>query len=287
MLSFSGEKKYVCHNCDQQFENPNPLKIHLALACDQLKKQELWSRLENISALRNEVRHKSLISVETPPFPSCTPFTTSMEGFKLELPTKQTVHKSLMISVPKDLSTVSTHLHNSNVSSTVPSTIKLKESETVSHQTQNIRHHIKPVLESSDSRTSAFRPYLNKLPFSTEGTQKKTEMSTMPNILSTIQPSLFIKPRYIDDSSHMNTTRSTSIAEHLNRISHKHNMSPSSHFPLQHSTTNPRNEFHHAAEMETLVSNLGRSKQGHLCIYCGKIYSRKYGLKIHIRYINA
>ncbi|KAI9559855.1 zinc finger protein [Daphnia sinensis] len=26
-----------------------------------------------------------------------------------------------------------------------------------------------------------------------------------------------------------------------------------------------------------------RSKHGHICIYCGKIYSRKYGLKIHIR----
>ncbi|GLG92987.1 Transcription factor hamlet [Gryllus bimaculatus] len=39
----------------------------------------------------------------------------------------------------------------------------------------------------------------------------------------------------------------------------------------------------HPSEMETLVSNLGTSKHGHLCIYCGKIYSRKYGLKIHIR----
>lgn len=39
------------------------------------------------------------------------------------------------------------------------------------------------------------------------------------------------------------------------------------------------------AEMETIVSNLGHSEQGHLCIYCGKVYSRKYGLKIHIRYI--
>lgn len=38
------------------------------------------------------------------------------------------------------------------------------------------------------------------------------------------------------------------------------------------------------AEMETIVSNLGHSDQGHLCIYCGKVYSRKYGLKIHIRY---
>lgn len=40
---------------------------------------------------------------------------------------------------------------------------------------------------------------------------------------------------------------------------------------------------HPAAQVETLVSHLGRSKHGHVCIYCGKIYSRKYGLKIHIR----
>ncbi|XP_057365405.1 PR domain zinc finger protein 13-like [Daphnia carinata] len=38
-----------------------------------------------------------------------------------------------------------------------------------------------------------------------------------------------------------------------------------------------------AAQVETIVSHLGRSKHGHICIYCGKIYSRKYGLKIHIR----
>lgn len=38
-----------------------------------------------------------------------------------------------------------------------------------------------------------------------------------------------------------------------------------------------------AAHLETMVSNMGTSKQGHLCIYCGKLYSRKYGLKIHIR----
>lgn len=32
-----------------------------------------------------------------------------------------------------------------------------------------------------------------------------------------------------------------------------------------------------AAHLETIVSNMGTSKQGHLCIYCGKLYSRKYG----------
>lgn len=37
------------------------------------------------------------------------------------------------------------------------------------------------------------------------------------------------------------------------------------------------------AHIESLVSSLGKSKQGHICLYCGKCYSRKYGLKIHIR----
>ncbi|RUS74799.1 hypothetical protein EGW08_017428 [Elysia chlorotica] len=30
-----------------------------------------------------------------------------------------------------------------------------------------------------------------------------------------------------------------------------------------------------------------KSKKGHLCIYCGKVYSRKYGLKIHMRTHNG
>ncbi|KAE8752242.1 hypothetical protein FOCC_FOCC001035, partial [Frankliniella occidentalis] len=54
--------------------------------------------------------------------------------------------------------------------------------------------------------------------------------------------------------------------------------------PPQHAVQAHQASYHqHASDMETLVSNLGRSKQGHLCIYCGKVYSRKYGLKIHIR----
>ncbi|CAH1183085.1 unnamed protein product [Phaedon cochleariae] len=41
--------------------------------------------------------------------------------------------------------------------------------------------------------------------------------------------------------------------------------------------------YNDEAHIETLVSSLGRSRQGHVCLYCGKCYSRKYGLKIHIR----
>ncbi|XP_023703836.2 zinc finger protein 420 [Cryptotermes secundus] len=66
------------------------------------------------------------------------------------------------------------------------------------------------------------------------------------------------------------------------RSYNKQDVLPPSNFQQQSSIATTAG-FSHAAEMETLVSNLGRSKKGHLCIYCGKIYSRKYGLKIHIR----
>lgn len=37
------------------------------------------------------------------------------------------------------------------------------------------------------------------------------------------------------------------------------------------------------AELEALATAWGRVPAGHLCLYCGKVYSRRYGLKIHIR----
>ncbi|CAH2074873.1 unnamed protein product, partial [Iphiclides podalirius] len=38
----------------------------------------------------------------------------------------------------------------------------------------------------------------------------------------------------------------------------------------------------HAA-VEALAAAWGRARGAHACLYCGKLYSRKYGLKIHIR----
>lgn len=37
------------------------------------------------------------------------------------------------------------------------------------------------------------------------------------------------------------------------------------------------------ADLEALATAWGRVPAGHLCLYCGKVYSRRYGLKIHIR----
>jgi PR domain zinc finger protein 13 len=60
-----------------------------------------------------------------------------------------------------------------------------------------------------------------------------------------------------------------------------HSITPSS--PSFISNTEHQSILQAAARLETIVSNMGTSKQGHICIYCGKFYSRKYGLKIHIR----
>uniref|UniRef100_A0A5S6QUG9 C2H2-type domain-containing protein n=1 Tax=Trichuris muris TaxID=70415 RepID=A0A5S6QUG9_TRIMR len=35
--------------------------------------------------------------------------------------------------------------------------------------------------------------------------------------------------------------------------------------------------------IELVATTLGRTASGHRCVYCGKLYSRKYGLKIHLR----
>ncbi|XP_055526894.1 histone-lysine N-methyltransferase MECOM [Wyeomyia smithii] len=97
-------------------------------------------------------------------------------------------------------------------------------------------------------RSSAFRPVLTS-------TAIKVELS----------PPLPMPP--------LNKSPPTPQSHH-HHLHHRHHQ----HNPLADESTMVT-----AAHLETIVSNMGSSKQGHICIYCGKLYSRKYGLKIHIR----
>ncbi|XP_017482766.1 PREDICTED: PR domain zinc finger protein 13-like, partial [Rhagoletis zephyria] len=90
---------------------------------------------------------------------------------------------------------------------------------------------------------------------------------------------------FSNPNAHSSTAVTPSAAlSFLPPISSVSSVLPHMHHLLQPATgigaTNPLNA---AAQIEAIVSNMGASKQGHLCIYCGKVYSRKYGLKIHIR----
>ena len=51
------------------------------------------------------------------------------------------------------------------------------------------------------------------------------------------------------------------------------------------SSSAPSEDLHDNEQMDAYQNSLLElsSRQGHMCLYCGKFYSRKYGLKIHLR----
>ncbi|CAG7836061.1 unnamed protein product [Allacma fusca] len=93
-------------------------------------------------------------------------------------------------------------------------------------------------------------------------------ISTFP--LNTVRASCFIPPRVLPENA-------TGVATSTFNIGH---ISPSQH---QNNNIQPEPHRNDHAHLETIVSNMGKAKNGHVCLYCGKLYSRKYGLKIHIR----
>ncbi|KOC70749.1 PR domain zinc finger protein 13 [Habropoda laboriosa] len=170
--NIQGQNRYICHMCNNLFEYPNPLKIHLALKCNRLDANHLWSVLAKDASVTN---------------------------------------------------------NDSPNSSNQPSPNSSSTQISPNSSTQ-----VSPVRKDTGYRQSAFKPYANQ-----------------SNFFANVCP----------------LTRDENVVTSYN----------------VQTTAAPLSTDVHAAHMETIVSNLGKSKQGHLCIYCGKVYSRKYGLKIHIR----
>jgi hypothetical protein len=169
--NIQGQKCYICHHCLRIFENPNPLKIHLATSCDRFDENILWQRIQ--SEILGRHQRKML---------------TQNQG-----------------------------MHNYECSNSNSS-------------------HSAPSLK----RFSAFQP-VNPMKSGNGGLNMCLPITpSPPPLMPSISPA----------------STSSSINE---------------------------SALAAAAHLETIVSNMGTSKQGHLCIYCGKLYSRKYGLKIHIR----
>lgn len=201
MYLFAGEKKYICHRCPFQCEMPNPLKIHLALECGTLTKEDLWRRLK--------------------PLPIKSP---------LPLPTS-----------PLNFSITSNSL--------LPPPVGLSAAELMAKRTASI---------------SAFKPYQKPMSKIVYDKPTKMRVDGMAKIYSILPPPSLPS---LPSTTEVNCEESkTSSGSH-------------SLVTIDEATI----LYKRAVEMETIASNLGKFKQGHLCIYCGKVYSRKYGLKIHIR----
>lgn len=288
----------MCHRCAKHFEIPNPLKIHLALDCDRLDRSHLWKRLRrHLSSKQEDSETREHVRSPGVPAQNISPFTTPVFGFRFELISKD--DRNSVLSSPQDLSTASNRICASNTA-TSSSVIKHEDLQNAPNPgSRSIGQTTRQISEPLNHRGSAFRPYWSRRA-SASGvdsirTSSENDRTTSVNILPNLRQQLLSQPQFLfHPPSHLTGTnlqmqKPSSVTGLFNanplsvpRSYHKQNVLPSINFQQQsseHTTT----EFRHAAEMETLVSNLGRSKQGHLCIYCGKIYSRKYGLKIHIR----
>lgn len=212
---FAGHKKYSCHICNESFEYPNPLKVHLLLSCGRESMAQLWQKIAktiwkqyNVSSLRAG-QHKLAEQF-------------CLNG--LERPTSAYLPQI---------------------------SIKVAESARC----------------LSEPPTSAFLPY-------------KRACNDSPKCNS-------IK-------RHNNPTTSPVVAQPLNLctsqpIDENYKLAATQHpwidntVELRLSKSLEELSSNYAADVELFASNWGKMKQGHLCVYCGKVYSRKYGLKIHIR----
>nr|XP_033325563.1 PR domain zinc finger protein 13-like [Megalopta genalis]XP_033325564.1 PR domain zinc finger protein 13-like [Megalopta genalis] len=218
--NIQGQNRYICHMCQNLFEYPNPLKLHLALKCNRLDSQHLWSVL----AKEFTLSPRSSLSLSL--FPQSS-FRFELTKSPRSSPTRISIQVESMDSNPS-------LIHNSPGSSNEISPLSSDPSPNSPAAQISPNPQLSPLNEELNFRNSAFKPYMNQ-----------------GNVFNNALPPAIEDTVLVPYSAQPNG--------------------------------GPTDPDIHAAHMETFVSNLGKSKQGHLCIYCGKVYSRKYGLKIHIR----
>lgn len=276
----------MCPECQRQFSAPNPLKLHLAANCDSLDPRLLWDRLLSspprpapapwftpllsspplaMSALTSRVHHTA-VSAKAPARPS-SPGASARPGSPGGLKPVSPDSTSCHVGSPRSASPPRSP----------PSAPLLQEPRSAFRRVSFPvnRHDAQPprfsalcrpptLLPAGPSRCSARTPAAGALALAPRSS------AVTPDLL--LHPRLLMTPMIPARSEGASTTQP---------------MMPT--MPLAGSTrpllsaAPPGSAVDPCAEMETLVSNLGRSRRGHLCLYCGKVYSRKYGLKIHIR----
>ncbi|XP_066596958.1 transcription factor hamlet-like [Prorops nasuta] len=228
--NIQGQNRYICHVCNNLFENPNPLKIHLALKCNRLDSNHLWTVLakEFLSPL------KTGISLSF--FPSRPPF-------KFELNHSLNRISPVLVETMDSSASVTNNSPASSNQESPSSSNNPSPKSSSTHVSPKSPTPLSPIRKTLSQRHSAFKPYMNQAhPFQCSTVAMREDIALRETALYHVQPP-----------------------------------------PPPPPPPAPTRTDVHAAQMESIVSNLGKSKGGHLCLYCGKVYSRKYGLKIHIR----
>ncbi|XP_066965500.1 PR domain zinc finger protein 13-like [Macrobrachium rosenbergii] len=274
---------YVCPKCNLRYAAPNPLKLHLATRCDAIPSHILWDRLSTAPT-----------QPATPPwYTPLLPSSSSVISFpaRLKSPPERpqiiaprsvsdaTLRGAESPSSPRPNKHVSPDSTSSPVSSPEPN-LSLSAAHEPKSAFRRVRKHEPPSLairfqalphpsslllspgpSHGFSRPPATRPFASGIPSATSISE------------ALISPHLLLGSLLPCHAHQPGSAQTIMPVMPLTGGGARPLLTTSAAPP----TVDP------CAEMETLVSNLGRSRRGHLCLYCGKIYSRKYGLKIHIR----
>ncbi|XP_022185561.2 MDS1 and EVI1 complex locus protein EVI1-B [Nilaparvata lugens] len=252
-VNIQGEKNYRCHLCRKTFEYPNPLKIHIMLGCFS-NGNGLWRRLSD--ALKSDPSKLEGTPETGPKTPKIGP--TFKFSLKPTSPASTVTSNRLKECLAKRALV-------KGLKSPSPS-LTTTSNPSPDHCSQERLNEVRP--SSEPLRHSAFKPYLNSIssnqqPINQEQKWHTDALRLGPTLSSSDVFFTHAFPLFPPPTNSQVTCSS---------LPNMADMKESSKMLIQQ-----------AVDMETLVSSLGRSKQGHLCIYCGKVYSRKYGLKIHIR----
>ncbi|CAG0923472.1 unnamed protein product [Notodromas monacha] len=254
-----GRGVYSCNTCNKSFKDPNPLKIHLMLDCETQSASDFWARL----------------------------FKPSSSGSTSAIKTSNGSSRSAAENLAK-LGTSS-----ANNGQTLPEFFK-----PVKFPPNNrgpIDFH-----QSSIPVTSVI--YSRKLNWVRDVVDVDDDVVTRLTRLKDVKRVGLRARDGCEVAKIRNLPRdgyTQGCQHHLRSTGHLRPpwkcpcqqrerwsfVGPGTSSVLQPSPPQPSTPGAHMsnADLETMVSNIGRGKGGHLCLYCGKIYSRKYGLKIHIR----
>lgn len=245
---------YQCNYCGKLFSSPNPLKLHMATQCNLIGEEELWTRLASRTIYLQPPPTKPLdIGRPAPIF----------EPFEFELSSSD--HAS---------SRASSSLDSSRFSSR-SSDYATDSSGSPDSRPNYLKRCDTPLNYSTDSAYGSSGSETPSSPISTIGSGSPTRFHSTP-------PSGFIMPRSSGFITPLEPTQKPVVFNPLvitpDCFSYKKDPAPV--LPMAPNFRNGMND----SQIESFVSDLGKSGQGkHVCLYCGKVCSRKYGLKIHLR----
>ncbi|XP_064079750.1 LOW QUALITY PROTEIN: PR domain zinc finger protein 13-like [Macrobrachium nipponense] len=274
---------YVCPKCNLRYAAPNPLKLHLATRCDTIPSHILWDRLSTAPS------QPAAPPWYTPLLPSSS---SSVNSFPVRLKSPQ---KSLRLSRPGQFQTRLSEVPRAHPHLGLTNTCHLIRPAAPSVRQSRIFRSPPPTSQNqlsggsgSTSRPLAIRfqalPHPSSLLLSPGPSHGFSRPPATRPFASGLPSEALISPHLFLGSllpCHAHQPGSAQTIMPVMPLTGGGGGGGGARPLLTTSAAPPTVDP--CAEMETLVSNLGRSRRGHLCLYCGKIYSRKYGLKIHIR----